>query len=166
MPEQAQLRLDKTPDAMTVRRRTTVEHVFGAFKHWMGCPRFLARRLANVGTGTSRHVLAYHLKSVLKIPGCSRSMKATRQAGAQAPTRCARQAHRRRWFTRQQSRSGVRHRRIGSRNSKARQDAQVAECASDESAFPHGLDPLVPITKGGYRNKANSRHRHHNVFWK
>jgi hypothetical protein len=29
------IQLDKTPDAMTARRRT-VEHVFGTFKHWMG----------------------------------------------------------------------------------------------------------------------------------
>lgn len=32
--EKVQLRLDKMPDAMTVRRRT-VEHVFGTIKHWM-----------------------------------------------------------------------------------------------------------------------------------
>jgi Transposase DDE domain len=31
--EAVQLRLDRTPDAMTIRRRT-VEHVFGTFKHW------------------------------------------------------------------------------------------------------------------------------------
>lgn len=32
--EAAQRRLDRVPEAMTVRRRT-VEHVFGALKHWM-----------------------------------------------------------------------------------------------------------------------------------
>lgn len=47
--EAVQRRLDKTPDAMTIRRRT-VEHVFGTFKHWMGYTHFLMRRLPNVGT--------------------------------------------------------------------------------------------------------------------
>jgi hypothetical protein len=40
--EAAQRRLDKTSDAMTVRRRT-VEHVFGTLKHWMGYTHFLTR---------------------------------------------------------------------------------------------------------------------------
>jgi hypothetical protein len=34
--EAVQRRLDKQPQAMTLRRRT-VEHVFGTLKHWMGC---------------------------------------------------------------------------------------------------------------------------------
>ncbi|WP_197331020.1 IS1182 family transposase [Ralstonia syzygii] len=79
--EAVQRRLDKTPDAMTVRRRT-VEHVFGTFKHWMGYTHFLTRRLVNVGTEMSLHVLAYNLKRVLKILGFSRTMKAMRLAGA------------------------------------------------------------------------------------
>jgi len=33
--EAMQRRLDRRPDAMTIRRRT-VEHVFGTLKHWMG----------------------------------------------------------------------------------------------------------------------------------
>ncbi|WP_431824454.1 IS1182 family transposase [Burkholderia sp. F1] len=79
--EAVQLRLDKTPDAMTVRRRT-VEHVFGTFKHWMGYTHFLTRKLANVGTEMSLHVLAYNLTRVLNILGFSRTMKAMRLAGA------------------------------------------------------------------------------------
>ncbi len=81
MLEAVQRRLDKTPDAMTVRRRT-VEHVFGTFKHWMGYTHFLTRRLANVGTEMSLHVLSYNLMRVLKILGFSRTMKAMRLAGA------------------------------------------------------------------------------------
>jgi Transposase DDE domain len=79
--EAVQLRLDKTPDAMTVRRRT-VEHVFGTFKHWMGYTHFLTRKLANVGTEMSLHVLAYNLTRVLRILGFSRTMKAMRLVGA------------------------------------------------------------------------------------
>ena len=79
--EAVQRRLDKTPDAMTVRRRT-VEHVFGSSKHWMGYTHFLTRTLPNVGTEMSLHVLAYNLKRVLRILGFSKTMKAMRLAGA------------------------------------------------------------------------------------
>ncbi|OUM02208.1 hypothetical protein A8M77_12545 [Variovorax sp. JS1663] len=41
--ERAQQRLDRKPDAMTLRRRT-VEHVFGTLKHWMGSTRFLTQK--------------------------------------------------------------------------------------------------------------------------
>src|SRR6202035_3677704 len=75
--EAVQRRLDKTPNAMTVRRRT-VEHVLGTFKHWMGYTHFLTRRLANVGTEMSLHVLAYNLTRVLRILGFKRTMKAMR----------------------------------------------------------------------------------------
>jgi len=37
-----QRRLDRNPDAMKIRRRT-VEHVFGALKHWMGSTHFLMK---------------------------------------------------------------------------------------------------------------------------
>jgi Transposase DDE domain len=35
--EVIQRRLDRKPDAMTFRR-STIEHVFGTLKHWMGPP--------------------------------------------------------------------------------------------------------------------------------
>jgi transposase len=76
-----QRRLDKRPDAMTLRRRT-VEHVFGTFKHWMGSTHFLMRTLPNVGTEMSLHVLAYNLKRVIGILGIHRTMKAMRLLGA------------------------------------------------------------------------------------
>src|SRR3546814_632878 len=66
--ERAQQRLDQTPDAMMVRRRT-VEHVFGTLKHWMGYTHFLTKRLPNVSTEMSLNVLAYNLKRVLCILG-------------------------------------------------------------------------------------------------
>ena len=77
----AQRRLDKHPDAMMLRRRT-VEHVFGTLKHWMGSTHFLMRRLANVRTEMSLHVLAYNLKRVISVLGIAKTMKAMRLLGA------------------------------------------------------------------------------------
>jgi transposase len=79
--EAVQRRLDKQPQAMTLRRRT-VEHVFGTIKHWMGSTHFLTRTLANVSTEMSLHVLAYNLKRVISILGIARTMKAMRLMGA------------------------------------------------------------------------------------
>ena len=66
--EAMQRRLDRMPDAMRVRRQT-VEHVFGTIKGWMGRGHFLTRRLSNVGTEMSLHVLAYNLKRAMAILG-------------------------------------------------------------------------------------------------
>jgi transposase len=79
--EQVQRRLDRNPQAMTVRRRT-IEHVFGTLKHWMGSTHFLMRTLAHVGTEMSLHVLAYNLKRVITILGIARTMKAMRLLAA------------------------------------------------------------------------------------
>ena len=79
--EAVQRRLDRRPSAMTVRKRT-VEHVFGTLKHWMGSAHFLMRRLTNVATEMSLHVLAYNLKRVMSILGIARTMKAMRLMGA------------------------------------------------------------------------------------
>ena len=66
---------------MSLRRRT-VELVFGTLKHWMGTTHFLTRRLANVGTDMSLHVLAYNLKRVMQVLGIAKTMKAMKLAGA------------------------------------------------------------------------------------
>jgi len=79
--ERMQRRLDRRPDAMTLRRRT-VEHVFGTLKHWMGTTHFLTRRLEHVGTEMSLHVLAYNLKRVMQLLGIAQTMKAMKLAGA------------------------------------------------------------------------------------
>jgi hypothetical protein len=79
--ERMQRRLDRKPDAMTLRRRT-IEHVFGTLKHWMGSTHFLTRRLEHVGTEMSLHVLAYNLKRVMQLLGIAGAMKAMRLAGA------------------------------------------------------------------------------------
>jgi len=66
--EAAQDRLDQNPDRMTLRR-STVEHAFGTLKFWMGHTHFLMKRLRNVRTEMSLHVLSYNMKRVMKILG-------------------------------------------------------------------------------------------------
>ena len=61
-------RLARRPELMQVRR-STVEHVFGTLKHWMGATHFLTRGLENVRTEISLQVLAYNLKRVMSIVG-------------------------------------------------------------------------------------------------
>ena len=63
-----QRRLDLAPHSMRARRRT-VEHPFGTIKAWMGSTHFLMKRLKNVRTEISLHVLAYNLKRVMQILG-------------------------------------------------------------------------------------------------
>jgi len=63
-----QLRLERMPDAMTIRRRT-VEHPFGTIKAWMGATHFLTRTLPKVKTEMSLQVLAYNLKRMMALVG-------------------------------------------------------------------------------------------------
>ncbi len=74
-------RLDRKPQAMTLRRRT-IEQVFGTLKHWMGATHFLMRGLAHVGTEMSLHVLAYNMKRVINLIGMKKTMKAIRVLAA------------------------------------------------------------------------------------
>lgn len=78
--DRLQARLDRRPKQMTVRRRT-VEHVFGTLKHWMGSTHFLTRRIENVSTEMSLHVLAYNFKRVIAILGMQRTMNAMKLVG-------------------------------------------------------------------------------------
>ena len=76
--EAAQDRLDRNPGMMTVRR-STVEHPFGTLKFWMGSAHFLMKRLHNVKTEMSLHVLSYNMKRVMNIlgvPGLLQAMQA------------------------------------------------------------------------------------------
>ena len=75
MLERVQQRLDRKPDAMTLRR-CTVEHVFGTLKHWMGSTHFLTKTLEHVSTEMSLHVLAYNLKRVIAILGLPELLRA------------------------------------------------------------------------------------------
>ena len=79
--ERVQQRLDRKPDAMTTRR-STIEHVFGTLKHWMGSTHFLTKTLTHVNTEMSLHVLAYNIKRVIAILGITRTMKAMKLVGA------------------------------------------------------------------------------------
>ena len=69
--------LTNTPDAMPMRSRT-VEHPFGTLKNWMGHSHFLTRRLKNVRTEMSLHVLAYNLRRMISIMGVVPLMEAIR----------------------------------------------------------------------------------------
>jgi hypothetical protein len=66
--DQMQARLDRMPNAMTIRRQT-VEHPFGTLKSWMGGTHFLTKTLDRVRTEMSLHVLAYNLKRMIQIFG-------------------------------------------------------------------------------------------------
>ena len=60
--------LAKNPDAMRLRKQL-VEHPYGTIKHWMGSTHFLMRRLGNVKTKMSLHVLAYSMKRAINVLG-------------------------------------------------------------------------------------------------
>ena len=66
--EAMQRRMDLAPHAMRTRRQI-VEHPFGTIKAWMGSTHFQMKRLENVRTEISLHVLAYNLKRVMAILG-------------------------------------------------------------------------------------------------
>jgi len=68
-------RLENNPDAMTLRKQT-VEHPFGTLKMWMGATHFQMKRLKNVKTEMSLHVLAYNMKRVINIMGMQGLMDA------------------------------------------------------------------------------------------
>ncbi|WP_028006471.1 IS1182 family transposase [Solimonas flava] len=72
-----QQRLDDTPDAMRVRRRT-VEHPYATLKSWMGATHFLTKTLPKVSTEMSLHVLAYNIKRVMQILGMQKTMQIIR----------------------------------------------------------------------------------------
>jgi transposase len=75
--EAMEKRLEKMPDAARIRRQT-VEHVFGTLKSWMGSTHFLMKRLPNVRTEMSLHVLAYNLRRAMQILGVVPLMRAIR----------------------------------------------------------------------------------------
>ncbi len=66
--EVAAAELAKNPDAMRLRKQL-VEHPYGTIKHWMGSTHFLMKRLENVKTEMSLHVLAYNMKRAINILG-------------------------------------------------------------------------------------------------
>jgi transposase len=73
--DKMQARLERMPDAMTIRRQT-VEHPFATLKAWMGSTHFLTRTLEKVKTEMSLQVLAYNMKRMINIFGVRPLMKA------------------------------------------------------------------------------------------
>jgi transposase len=66
--------LQQNPDAMRQRKRL-VEHPYGTIKHWMGSTHFLMKRLPNVQTEMSLHVLAYNMKRAISVLGVAKIME-------------------------------------------------------------------------------------------
>lgn len=79
--ESMQHRLDASPGRMRLRR-STVEHVFGTPKSWMGATHFLTKTRPRVQTEMSLHVLAYNLRRIISLYGPKGAMKALRWAAA------------------------------------------------------------------------------------
>ena len=76
--ERVQKRLDDDPSKIPLRSKT-VEHPFGTIKAWMGATHFKMKRMENVATEMSLHVLAYNMTrvmAILGVPGLVRAMKA------------------------------------------------------------------------------------------
>jgi hypothetical protein len=75
--EAMQKRLDRTPQALRLRRQT-VEHPFGTLRAWMGATHFLTKTLTRVRTEMSLHVLAYNFKRLMRILGAQQVIRAVR----------------------------------------------------------------------------------------
>ncbi len=73
--EDLQSRLEDDPEKMKLRKQT-VEHPYGTLKMWMGWTHFQMRRLKNVKTEMSLHVLAYNMKRVMNILGTRELLEA------------------------------------------------------------------------------------------
>ncbi len=70
-------RMNENPTMMQLRKQT-VEHPFGTIKSWMGMSHFKMKRLKNVGTEMSLHVLAYNITRMINIIGIKPLMSAIR----------------------------------------------------------------------------------------
>ena len=73
--EEMETEVANNPNLM-VLRKSTVEHPFGTIKLWMGAAHFNMRKMKNVATEMSLHVLAYNLKRVMNIMGKKSLMEA------------------------------------------------------------------------------------------
>lgn len=73
--DRMQDRLSRSTDASRLRRQT-VEHPYATIKMWMGSAHFLTKRLPNVSTEMSLHILAYNLTRVMNILGTRRLIQA------------------------------------------------------------------------------------------
>ena len=73
--DRMQARLDRMPEAMTIRRQN-VEHPFGTLEAWRGGTHLLTKTLEKVKTEMSLQVLAYNIKRIINIFGVRPLMQA------------------------------------------------------------------------------------------
>jgi len=73
--EDHEQRMLENPTMMQLRKQT-VEHPFGTIKSWMGMAHFKTKRLKNVSTEMSLHVLAYNMRRMINIMGVKPLIKA------------------------------------------------------------------------------------------
>lgn len=66
--EAAAEELKRHPELARLRKQI-VEHPYGTIKHWMGQTHFVMKRLENVQTEMSLHVLAYNMKRAMSLRG-------------------------------------------------------------------------------------------------
>jgi hypothetical protein len=66
--DKMQARLDRLPEAMTIRRQT-VEHTFGHAQGLDGRTHFLTKTLKNARTEMSLQVLVYNMKRMINMFG-------------------------------------------------------------------------------------------------
>jgi len=66
--EAAAVQFKKHPEAVRLRKQIA-EHPYGTIKHWMGQTHFLMKRLENVKTEMSLHVLAYNMRRAINLRG-------------------------------------------------------------------------------------------------
>ena len=118
-------------------RRRIVEHPFGTIKAWMGATHFLMKRLKNVKTEISLHVLAYNLKRVMQILGAGPLIAAMRTWSA-APRLAHASPQRPRVFTQPRPIADVR-------------PASLRTAASDVTAASPAATQMWPRAPAGGR---------------
>lgn len=77
--EDHERRMINNPTMMQIRKQT-VEHPFGTIKSWMGMAHFKTKRLKNVSTEMSLHVLAYNMTRMINIMGVKPLIRAIEAA--------------------------------------------------------------------------------------
>jgi len=75
--ERMEKRVAENPELME-KRKTIVEHPFGAMKFWNNQSHFLSRGLENVRGEFSLMTLAYNIKRVTKLVGVPKMVEALR----------------------------------------------------------------------------------------
>lgn len=77
--EEHEVRMLHNPTMMQLRKQT-VEHPFGTIKSWMGMAHFKTKKLRNVSSEMSLHVLAYNMTRMINIMGVKPLIRAMEAA--------------------------------------------------------------------------------------